>query len=458
MPHPKARYRLCHDMFFCPVHRTGRQLMASIAVVGAGFAGMSAAARLAKLGHDVTIFDAASAPGGRLNPIEIDDTLWQASPMAVTLPGVFRDLFRKSGRPMSAALDLVPAEPRRHYFFDRKGPIELNLPTGTRSAQHEVIAELFGKDAWSPWVDGLVDDWDTARRFIFEKVTTADDISALEGRFSARPAHKGLKNRHLENMALDRLRFLGADPKLTPAAWNIWHYVERNFGRWRFEDDLAGLSNALVKRLGERKVTLELDTPVLGVTMKLGRVVGIKTAAGAIDADHTVWASGHSLPGLSEPRVERLELVYTGVELSGYELPRSVMVHGGHNLRAWDSGPNRWVALAAKGTNVMRVLRRIGVPKEAVTKLVEFKPPQYQIREAETFGSGLNLDFKNESRDGKKNLGARLPRPAISPAPGLFVVGGTAVTGASLELTGMGTAAVAQAIGPAPRGVTLADD
>lgn len=435
--------------------------MATIAVVGAGFAGMSAAARLAKLGHQVTVFDASSTPGGRLHPINIDGTSWQASPMAITLPGVFRDLFRKSGRPMSAVIDLKPADPRHHYFSGPRRTFELEFPTGTRSAQHESISQVFGKDTWSPWVDGLVDDWDTARRFIFEKVTTDDDIAALAGRFGPRPsayrsAHKGLKNRHLESMALDRLRFLGVEPKVTPAAWNMWHYVERNFGRWRFDGDLVGLNEALVKRLDERKVTLELNTPVLGVTMKLGRVVGIKTAHGAVEADHTVWASGHSLPGLSEPRTERLELVHTGIELNGFELPRSIVVHGSHGLRAWDSGPGRWVTLSAKGTNVMRVLRNIGVPQAAVTKLVEFKPPQYQIHEAETFGSGLNLDFKNDQRSGSKNLGTLIPRPAISPAPGLFLVGGTAVVGSSLELTGMGTAAVAEAIGPAPRGVALA--
>lgn len=437
--------------------------MASIAVVGAGFAGMSAAARLAKLGHDVTVYDAAEQAGGRLNGVNIDGKIWQPSPMAVTLPGVFRDLFRKSGRAMSATLGMETAEPRKHIFSGSRGNTELEMPTGTRSAQHDAIKEAFGRDPWSPWLDSLVDEWDVTRRFIYEQVTSAEDIRALEDRISVRQtatqaARKALKHKHIASLAIDCWRLSGLDPRITPAAWHVWHYVERNFGRWRFDGDMDGLAAALIKRLGERKVTLTLGTPVRGVTMKLGRVTGIQLDEHVVEADHIIWASGHSLPGLSYPNFPLMGTVYSGVELAeGAALPKSLMVHGKYCMSAWDSGPNRWVTSTFKGTDVARVLKRVGIPKDAILSITEFEPPQRQVHEAQTIGSGLNLDLK-KNRGPRNEMTKFIARPAVSPAPGLFLVGGAAISSSSLELTGMGTAAVAQAIGAAPRQISAAND
>ena len=85
-----------------------------VAVVGASLAGLAAAARLAKAGHRVLLFEATATLGGR----------WAAPgvlPPVFTLPAPWRDLFRKSGRPFDAELArsghaLVPAPPATHHF------------------------------------------------------------------------------------------------------------------------------------------------------------------------------------------------------------------------------------------------------------------------------------------------------------------------------------------------------
>ncbi len=51
--------------------------MANVVVVGGGFAGMSAAARLAKLRHDVTLLESSQSLGGRLNGMTVGGRTWQ---------------------------------------------------------------------------------------------------------------------------------------------------------------------------------------------------------------------------------------------------------------------------------------------------------------------------------------------------------------------------------------------
>ena len=124
--------------------------MANVVVVGGGFAGLSAAARLAKLRHDVALLEAGDRLGGRLHGHVVDGQAWPLDVETVSLPGVFRDLFRKSGRPLERVLELTKTAGRRHMFDDRS---VLDLPLGNRGDQHEAIVGVFGEDEWSPWVD-----------------------------------------------------------------------------------------------------------------------------------------------------------------------------------------------------------------------------------------------------------------------------------------------------------------
>src|SRR5215207_10770082 len=141
--------------------------MARVVVVGGGFAGLSAAARLAKLRHDVTLLESSDRLGGRLHGVAIDDTTWPLDVDTVTLPCVFRDLFRKSGRPLERVLDLTKTEGRRHVFKDKS---VLDLPLGNRGDQHGALMAAFGEDEWSPWVDTLAESWDVIRRMALDRV------------------------------------------------------------------------------------------------------------------------------------------------------------------------------------------------------------------------------------------------------------------------------------------------
>ena len=54
--------------------------MARVVVVGGGFGGMAAAARLAKLGHDVTLLERSPRLGGAMSPVSENGFTWDAGP------------------------------------------------------------------------------------------------------------------------------------------------------------------------------------------------------------------------------------------------------------------------------------------------------------------------------------------------------------------------------------------
>lgn len=389
--------------------------MARVLVVGSGFAGLSAAARLAKLRHDVTVLERDAEPGGRLLGVEIEGRRWAVGPEVVTLPGVFRDLFRKSGRPIDALIELSPAGSRRHVLPGRwpRGTATIDLPFGTRGAQHHAVTAALGTDAWSPWLDGLTDAWNALRRDVLETAHDADAVPPV-------PLLEPTLARYVRAIRDPRLRRLaadvaGVDPARAPAVWSVWPYVERSFGHWSFAGGSAGLAAALLTRLRERKVTVET-----GVEAILAPDSGLLVDGEHRPAEVVVWAAG-SDPLLPAPAPVR-EL--TAVRLDGAALPDDLVVHGRHVVRAWASGDG-WVLEAPTGVDPLDELARHGTDvRSCVTWRATVPAPP---------------------------LATEVPRPARSPRPGLWLVGAAAVPGASLEVTGMGTAALAARLGAVPR-------
>ena len=89
--------------------------MARVVVVGAGLGGLAAAARLAALGHAVTVVEQAPQVGGKLGWWVRDGHAFDTGPSLVTLPQVYRDLFTATGGRLEDAVDLVRLDPAVGY-------------------------------------------------------------------------------------------------------------------------------------------------------------------------------------------------------------------------------------------------------------------------------------------------------------------------------------------------------
>ena len=97
-----------------PPYRGG---VARVAVVGAGLGALAAAARLAALGHAVTVLEQAPQVGGKLGWYARDGHGFDTGPSLVTLPQLYRDLFAATGGPLEDAVDLVRLDPAVAYRF-----------------------------------------------------------------------------------------------------------------------------------------------------------------------------------------------------------------------------------------------------------------------------------------------------------------------------------------------------
>jgi phytoene dehydrogenase-like protein len=292
-----------------------------IAVVGGGLAGMAAAARLAKLGHAVDLYERTGVLGGSWAPYElVAGVLVDNAPAVLGFPAPWRDLFRKSGRPLEAELArsghaLAPAEVPQLRFADGA----TLMLSSDRGEQHAALIRAYGPAVagrWRDLLDRLDEVWQALRPLGFESELPA------RAHLSRRQRQRLMRWRtvadladtvghpHLSALVRSIAYGFGASPEETPALVAAELAIRSTFGRWQIQPISAAASSdagrssvlvqALAGRLEQRKVRVRLGTPVTGVRVEAGRVTGIRTAMAELPAAAVVcttdpWHTADSL-------------------------------------------------------------------------------------------------------------------------------------------------------------------
>ncbi len=435
--------------------------MARVVVVGGGIGGTASAARLAKLGHAVTVVERLDRLGGAVGFLEQDGFRWDTGPTATALPAVLRDLFRKSGRPLERELELVPVDPMREHRFE-DGTV-LPLPSGSRSAQLDAVDAALGAGAGRAWVDHVhtfAEAWDALRRHYFERPYSPDrlDPSAaalLRSRSTlhqvARRAFR--KDDRLRQLALTHATLDGHDPRNVPAWLGLLHYVEQNFGTWTVPGGLGVLAETMTKRLRERRVEVLLGTTVRDVVVRDGRAVGVATSAGDVDADLVVCAvDPRGLPALAalvRRTMPALPPVVSHLGLTGDlpDLPHEVVLHGDPTLvlRTHGSAPEGCAAWTVLGRgrlseDVLTALARRGIDvREQVQVRVDRSPREQVLAWG---GSPYGVLWQ-----GRGTLRHKLRTE--TPVPGVYCAGAHVAGSTGLPFATVTAAVVAEQVGPA---------
>jgi UDP-galactopyranose mutase len=437
--------------------------MSRVVVVGGGFGGMATAARLAKLGHEVTVLERLPVLGGGLVPVTSGGFSWDATASSMLVPAVVRDLFRKSGRPAEKEIEIVPRDIVREHVFEDASV--LRLPGESRAAQHEAfdgLAPGLGQ-TWVEHVDSYADDWEVLRRAYFEVPWTPEALPRdVAARLDSREVlHKRLRRRFKD----ERLREVAAFPfvadghdlRNVPAWAGLVSYLEQRFGAWTVEGGMGVLASALTARLATRRVTVETGVDVVDLVVRDGRVAGVVTGSGPVDADVVVVAMDpRRLPTLA-PYVDRTMpamppvVAHVGLEgplpdqLAG--MPHETVLHGDPMLvvRRGGTAPDGHEAWTVHGRgklveDMLRALARHGVDlRPHVVERVD-RTPREMVEHWHSSPLGVLWQGRATVR---RRLG-----PA-TPVAGVLAAGAHATPGGGIPFVGLSAALVAQAVGPA---------
>ncbi|WP_308916260.1 1-hydroxycarotenoid 3,4-desaturase CrtD [Jannaschia sp. LMIT008] len=274
--------------------------MTRIVVIGAGIGGLTAAMRLAHAGLDVTVLDAAEAPGGKMRTVPSAAGPVDAGPTVLTLRDYFAGAFDASGASLEAEVSLTPLDTLARHHWNDGSPLDLH-PDADRS-----------RDAIGLWAGaGAARDFarfDATARALFDAfegpMMRAVDPAPLRAawRSAVRPAtlpplRPGLslaallrarfRDRRLQQLFGRYATYVGGDPRQSPAVLSvIWHAESR--GVWAVEGGMHALAHAM-RRVAERAgAAFRFGTKAGRIVLRDGRVTGVLTDGGEVPADVVV--------------------------------------------------------------------------------------------------------------------------------------------------------------------------
>jgi UDP-galactopyranose mutase len=420
--------------------------MEPVVVIGGSLAGLAAAARLAKLGHQVELVERTDRLGGRWAAASLPTgTVVDDAPAVLGFPAPWRDLFRKSGRPLEAELArlgyaLVPAPAALVAFAEGSA---LTWPAD-RAGQAAALSAAYGSAvamAWQELVDRLDQVWQTLRPLGWEAALDGDAQLTYQvrrrllGRQTLAGLARSLPHPHLEALVRSVAYRQGSVPERTPAWVAVELSLQRTFGRWQLqpiEDDgdrsvgrSSVLAEALAARLLLRQVRVRTGCTVTAIRLAGGRVAGVSTTAGDLPAAAVVgtidpWRTfGSLLPPVAKRTLRRLH------SLQPAGAPTVV-----HDVQHSPAGPDvaELVTLTAEGIPVVEYSRAV---------------PGGTLSSRHDFGNCRPRASAGVAWDGLRSW-TRRP-PVISEVPGLFTAGpfSAAGQGGSAELLSGALAAYA---------------
>jgi 1-hydroxycarotenoid 3,4-desaturase len=274
-----------------------------VAVIGAGVGGLAAAADLARRGCEVTVFDMAPAPGGKMREVLVAGRGVDAGPTVFTMRWIFEALFADAGRRLEDSLEVVSSDLLARHAWRAGGRLDLFADI---ARSMDAIAQFASPEDARGYRDfcarGAAIYRTLAGPFIASERPSPLDLVRRVGVANLGQLWRTVPLRTLwaalgEHFRDGRLRqlfgryatYVGASPWWAPATLMLIAHVEQD-GVWQVKGGMRAVARAL-HALGEGQgARFRFGARVAEILVENGRAAGLRLADGeAHRADAVVF-------------------------------------------------------------------------------------------------------------------------------------------------------------------------
>jgi len=266
-----------------------------VAVVGAGVAGLAAAARLAIAGHPVTVFEASASFGGKMHQFDLAGPAgpyrFDAGPSLFTLPGLVDDIFRLAHRDPRDYLRYERLDPITQYFFadgtrltawadSPRFAQEIEQKLGVPAAQVEQFLARSGRAYNATAGTFLHKSLHRAGTYLSTdtlKAMAALPTLGLTGTMHARHEQAFGQDARLVQLFDRYATYNGSDPYQAPATLSLIPHLEHGLGAYYPEGGIYAIASSLHRLGTEFGVQYRFNEPVREIVAAGGHVTAVRT-------------------------------------------------------------------------------------------------------------------------------------------------------------------------------------
>jgi len=282
-----------------------------VVIIGAGFAGLSSAAFMAKAGWKVTVVEKNQTAGGRAQQLKAEGFTYDMGPSWYWMPDVFERFFEQFGKKVSDYYSLIRLNPSYRVYwndgftdipaqydelkkvfeaFEKGAGEKLDKYLHEASVKYKIgIQDLVYKPGQS-LAEFL--DWN-----VVKNVFKLDVFTSIKSHVA-----KHFQNTRLRQLMEFPILFLGALPQNTPALYSLMNYADIVGGTWYPEGGMFSIVKAMEDLAIELGVEFKYGEAAQEILIESGNAKKLVTDKAVYEADAIIsgadyqFTESHLLP------------------------------------------------------------------------------------------------------------------------------------------------------------------
>ncbi|HOC13143.1 MAG TPA: phytoene desaturase family protein [Propionicimonas sp.] len=275
--------------------------MSRVIVVGAGLAGLASACRLVGDGHEVTLIERATDPGGRNGIIREGGFTFDSGPTVFTMPHLLDRAFGHLGRRLADEVRLARLDPAYRAVYADGTQLRVRAELGDQLAEIRTVVSERDAAAFTDFVKWLEELYAVEMPNFIERnfdspldlLTRPGAAAKLIGLGGFGRLGKAVGQRFADDRLVKLFTFQAMYAGLAPAdalaIYAVITYMDSVAGVWFPEGGMHAVPAALASALGESGAELRFGTSVTSILRdSSGRVAGVVAGGEQLRADAVV--------------------------------------------------------------------------------------------------------------------------------------------------------------------------
>ena len=270
-----------------------------ITVIGAGVAGLASAIRLQHEGYEVNILEKGTAPGGKMNRIDVDGYKFDLGPTIVMMPELYREVFELAGRDPEDYIPMQRLDPMYSGYFDN-GQKQYQV-TNDLVRNIEMFEEISDEDAegFMRYLSDLYHRFNIAKKHFLQrpfrnkkdfynpfmigqgmKLKTLNNAENLMKKY--------IKDKRMRQMISFQTLYIGISPFKGPSLYTIIPMIEFLYGVWFIKGGMRTMASGMERLFKEMGGKIEYGTSVDNIVIDDKKAVGVSVEERFVPSDYVM--------------------------------------------------------------------------------------------------------------------------------------------------------------------------